>query len=531
MTRLALGLDFGTSSVRALLVDVDSGQEAGSAVSLYVSGEAGVVLNPTDPYVARQVPADYRAGCIDAIRAVLARSGPVEIVGIGVDTTASTPIPVGPGLTPLADDPAFAQEPAAMAWLWKDHTAHTEAAEITALAKARHEPYLAKCGGSYSSEWYWSKLLRAARTAPAVFEAADTWLELQDYVPAWLCGEPKPLRGVCAAGHKGMWSPEWGGYPSADFLAALHPGLAAHAAQLDPVCQPCGTAGGDLCEEVAAATGLKPGTPVSVGGIDAHLGAVGVGIEPGTMVKIMGTSTCDILVGPGSGLEIEGVSGIVPGSVLPGFTGIEAGQAAVGDLLDWCVRLLGKGHEELTALAQEVPPGSAGLVALDWHNGNRNVLADPTLTGVIAGATLGTGPGELYRALVEATAMGGRKILERIADSGVSVDRIVVCGGALARSPLVMQTYADVFGRPMAIAATEHACALGAAVCGAVAGRAHPDFPSALAAMASPAAKTYDPNPAATRLYDQLYGSYTKLHDEFGTGVLRSTLAALRELA
>ncbi|MGE0002784.1 MAG: ribulokinase, partial [Fimbriimonadaceae bacterium] len=422
MARFALGLDFGTSSVRALLVDVDSGQEASSAVSPYASGEAGVVLSPSDPYVARQVPADYRVGCLDAIRAVLALSGPVEIVGIGVDTTASTPIPMGPGLTPLADNGDFSQEPATLAWLWKDHTSHEEAAEITALAKARREPYLTKCGGSYSSEWYWSKLLRAARTAPAVFVAAETWLELQDYVPAWLCGEARPVRGVCAAGHKGLWSPAWGGFPSAEFFAALDPGLAAQAAKLDPVCQPCGTAAGGLCEEIASATGLTPGTPVSVGGIDAHLGAVGVGIEPGTMVKIMGTSTCDILIGPGSGLEIEGVSGIVPGSVLPGLTGIEAGQAAVGDLLDWCVRLLGRGHEELTSLAQEAPPGSAGLVALDWNNGNRNVLADPTLTGVIAGATLGTGPGELYRALIEATAMGGRKILERIADSGVSVD-------------------------------------------------------------------------------------------------------------
>ncbi|MCC6404750.1 MAG: ribulokinase [Fimbriimonadaceae bacterium] len=531
MARLALGLDFGTSSVRALLVDVETGAEAGVAVATYAHGESGTILSPSDPYLARQVPADYRESCLEVIRAVLGSDGSHEVVGIGVDTTASTPIPVDARLQPLADDPRHADDPSAHAWLWKDHTAHAEAAEITALAKLQGRPYLSRCGGTYSSEWFWAKLLRAARTAPDMFGAAHSWIELQDYVPAWLCGLDAPVRGVCAAGHKGLWSEDWGGYPSAEFLSALHPELARIGESLDPRCVPCGTSVGGLDPSLAARTGLPPGIPVSVGGIDAHLGAVGVGIAPGTMVKIMGTSTCDILVGPNDRLTIEGVSGIVPGSVLPGKCGIEAGQAAVGDLLDWCARLTGRSHEDLTSLAREVPACSSGLVALDWHNGNRNVLADPTLTGVLAGATLATGPGELYRSLIEATAMGGRKILDRIASAGVSVERIVVCGGALARSPLVMQIYADVFARPMAVAASDHACALGAAICGAVAGAAHPDFASASAAMASPVAREFVPDEVAVGTYDQLYSIYSTLHDEFGVGQLRSTLSALQGLA
>lgn len=530
MVKAALGMDFGTASVRALLVDVESGHEVSSAVCPYPSGVSGIVLSRDDPYLARQVPSDYRFGFMESVREALSSAGGVDVVGIGVDTTASTPIPVDSELRPLADDPRFAGDLNAMAWLWKDHTAHAEAEELTELARQRGEPYLDHCGNSYSSEWFWSKALRVARTAPDVFAAADTWIELQDWIPAWLCGLRQPPRGVCAAGHKGLWSMGWGGYPSADFLRALHPGLAKLVGTLTGQVVPCGTAVGRLSPEVAAEAGLQPGTPVSAGGIDAHLGAVGCGIKPGTMVKIMGTSTCDILVGPAGTPSIPGVSGTVPGSVLPGLVGIEAGQAAVGDLLDWSTRLLGRTHEELTALAARVPPGSSGIVALDWNNGNRNVLADPTLTGVLAGSTLATGPGDVYRALVEATAMGGRKIIERIAEHGVQVDRIVACGGALVRSPLVMQVYADVFARPIAVADTVQACALGAAICGAVAGGAYPDFESASEALASPATTVYVPDPTAVATYDRVYACYTSLHDEFGTGRMRTTLRAMREL-
>jgi L-ribulokinase len=311
----ALGLDYGTNSVRALVVDVATGEERGTAVAEYRRGEAGVILDPRDHNLARQHPQDYVVGFFDCIRGALHGVDAESIVGIGVDTTGSTPMPVDERGVPLVYQPRFENDPDAMAWLWKDHTAFEEAAEITSLAAERGEPYLDKCGGTYSSEWFWSKVLRCARVAPDVFEAAHSWVEAQDCIPAWLCGVEGARnipRGVCAAGHKAMYSEEWGGLPSAEFLSALDPRLGSLRERLYDRAVPAGTKAGGLDTEIAAKCGLRAGTPVSVGAFDAHLGAVGSGVKPGTMVKIIGTSTCDVLVDGPETPDTPGVCGVVP---------------------------------------------------------------------------------------------------------------------------------------------------------------------------------------------------------------------------
>lgn len=532
-TRYALGVDYGTNSVRALIVDAADGAELGTCVWEYARGEAGVWMREGDPHLARQHPQDYIDGFVACVRGALADAGvdPRSIVGIGVDTTGSTPLPVDAQGVPLALDPDFAQNVDAMAWLWKDHTAHAEAAEITALAREREEPYLAKCGGTYSSEWFWSKILRCARVAPEVFAAAHTWVEAQDFIPAWLCGVSRVeqiARGACAAGHKAMYHRAWGGLPSAEFLDALDPRLGALCGRLYDDVATIGTRAGGLDPAVAAQVGLPAGIPVSVGAMDAHLGAVGSGVRPGTLVKIMGTSTCDILVGDANTPDIPGVCGVAEGSVLPGMLGIEAGQSAVGDLFHWGATKLGaRGHEALTEDAERLAPGQSGLMALDWNNGNRTVLVDPLLTGLLVGQTLHTTAGEIYRALIEATAFGALTIVKRIRAYGVPIDEIVVCGGLAEKSALTMQIYADVCDMPLKSARSGQACALGAAICGAVAGGAHPDIDTAVAAMTGVKEAVFEPKRAHVAVYRSLYGVYRTLHDAFGVPGTRADVSGV----
>ena len=550
MSRFAIGLDYGTNSVRALIVDVDTGEEIAASVWGYAHGDQGVVLDPRQPDLARQHPADYLEGIRRTVRGALkaarARKGfaPDRVVGIGVDTTGSTPMPVDRAGRALTDQPAFRENPAAMAWLWKDHTGHAEAAEITAAAAQRKPEYLAKCGGTYSSEWFWSKILRCRRAAPKVFAAAHTWVELADWVPAVLTGTTAPeqmKRGYCAAGHKAMFHPSWGGYPAADFLAALDPGLARIRATLPERAHTIAEAAGGLTPEWAKALGLPAGLPVAVGAFDAHLGAVGSGIEPGTLVKIIGTSTCDIAVAPLSTAlpDIPGLCGIVPESVLPGCHGLEAGQSAVGDIFNWFVQRIQPGgaakgsHEALTRDATRLRPGESGLLALDWHNGNRTVLVDQRLSGLVVGLSLHSAPAEIYRALVEATAFGARAIVERIEEYGVRIRRVVNCGGISVKSPMTMQIYADVLGRPIEISRSAQTCALGAAMAGAVAAGAHRDFAAAARRMTGVLPQRFRPAAASVRVYDRLYAQYRKLHDAFGTragagslhGVMKELLA------
>lgn len=534
--RYAIGVDFGTNSVRALVVDLENGAELPSASFAYPSGEDGIVVSAKDPQLARQHPADYLDGLLDVVAKAVKKAASADkafkpdcVVGIGVDATASTPIPVDQAGRPLAFKSKFAKNPNAYAWLWKDHTAHAEAAAITEAAQKAGVPYLNKCGGTYSSEWFWSKIWHCLNVDNAVFDAAFSWVELCDFIPAWLCGDTHPLtlrRGICAAGHKAMFSADWGGLPSKAFLASLSPRLAELRDRLYSQAFPSDWPAGKLCREIADKVGLPAGIPVAVGGIDAHHGAVGSGVKPGTVVKIIGTSTCDIAVAPPDAkvADIPGVCGIVPGSVLPGHIGVEAGQSAVGDIFKWYVdkhlpvsHARGNPYTSLEAEAAQLAPGESGLLALDWHNGNRNILVDPLLTGAIIGLTLRTTPAEIYRALVEATAFGALLIVQRIESYGIKIKEFVTCGGLAEKSPFMMQIYADVLNRPMRISRSGQACALGAAIFGALAaGEFGGDAIRAQQAMTGTKPIVYKPIPANVKTYAKLAACYRQLHDAFG---------------
>jgi L-ribulokinase len=532
-TKYTIGLDYGTNSVRALIVNVANGAEVAAAVWTYAHGTQGVVLS-RDPNLARQHPADYLAGAETTIKQALATAkknvkgfSPAQVIGIGVDTTGSTPLPVDKEGQPLVFQKKFANNPAALAWLWKDHTSVNEAAEITALAKKLRPQYLAKCGGIYSSEWFWSKLLHCLRTAPAVFNAAHSWVELSDFVPASLTGTEHPdklIAGVCAAGHKAMWNAKWEGYPDAEFLAKLDPKLAQLRARLTPRVHTIDRAVGGLTPAWAKKTGLTAGIPVAVGAFDCHLGAVGSGVTPGTLVKIIGTSTCDISVRENTAklADVPGVCGIVDGSVLPGYFGIEAGQSAVGDLFNWWVNYIQPhgeklSHRKLDEEALKLQPGESGLLALDWNNGNRTILVDQRLTGLLVGQTLSSTPAEVYRALVEATAFGALTIINRMEEYGVKISQIVNCGGIAEKSPLTMQIYADVTGRPMKLSRSAQTCALGSAIAAAVIAGAHKDYASAQKKMTGLKPKVYKPNAKNYAVYKEIYALYKELHDAFGT--------------
>ena len=535
----SLGLDFGTNSVRALIVDTANGQEISTAVVNYPSGEAGILLDPKDPNLARQNPADYVESMVKAVRQAINKAkkdrpgfSPEQIIGLGVDTTGSTPMPVDKNGLPLAFHDEFKNNLNAQAWLWKDHTSFAEAQEITELAAKEHPEYLAKCGGVYSSEWFFSKILHCLRVAPEVFAAAYSWVEAADFIPALITGTLAPAkikRSRCAAGHKAMFNEAWGGLPAKEFLARLDPKLGELRDRLYDKTYTSDQPAGYLTKSWAKVLGLKPGLPVAVGAFDAHLGAVGAGVAPGKFVKIIGTSTCDICVWPNDRplADIPGLCGIVDGSVLPGYFGLEAGQSAVGDIFNWFVNYLQPGgprkgsHEELTKKAASLLPGESGLLALDWNNGNRTILVDQRLTGLLLGQTLHTRPEEIYLALIEATAFGALTIIKRFQEYGVEINEVINCGGIAEKNPLVMQIYADVFGLEMKIARSSQTCALGSAMAGAVvAGQAaggHDTFEKAQAAMCGVKPRTFKPRPEYHQVYQELYRLYRELHDSFGT--------------
>lgn len=530
-----VGVDYGTNSVRAVAVDCADGQTLGTAVFGYPSGHGGVLTDPRDPHLARQNPADYLAGLETSVESALADAERTrgfsrdQVIGIGVDTTGSTPLPVDDRCRPLALDPKWEHHPAAQAWLWKDHTAAQQAAAITDAAR-RHAPqYLAPIGGTYSSEWFWSKIWRCLEVAPGVFDAATSWVELADWVPAVLAGVTQPdaiRRCICAAGHKALYADAWGGLPSREFLARLDPRLADLRDRLYERAYPADRPAGRLSRKWAHTLGLREGIPIAMGGFDAHYGAVGAGVTTGTLVKIIGTSTCDCAIAPhdDAAATIPGICGIVPGSIMPGYDGIEAGQSAVGDLLRWWVEVVCEGderhHAELSREATALAPGASGLVALDWNNGNRTILVDPRLTGLLVGQTLHTTRAEIYRALIEATAFGARAIVDRLSEYGVTIERVVCCGGIAEKNELFMQVYADVLGHPMLIAGSPQAPALGAAVAAAVTAGAgvggYDRFEAAQERMTPPPVKRFLPDAAAHEVYDQLYGIYRELHDAFG---------------
>ncbi len=532
-----IGLDYGTNSVRCLIVDASDGNEAGTAVYEYETGEHGVILDPSDHNLARQNPADYLKGTEAAVKAAAAEAEKADkdfdsgkIIGVGIDTTGSTPIPVDKNGAPLSFLDEFKDNPNACVWLWKDHTSHTEAARITELAQNEHPEYLAKCGGTYSSEWFFSKILHCLHIDSEVFDAAYTWVECCDYIPAVLTGTTKPdiiKRSRCAAGHKAMFSDQWGGLPEKDFLTKLDTRLGRLRDRLYEKTCTADTTAGKLTEQWAEKLGLPTGIPVAAGALDAHLGAVGSGIAPGKLVKIIGTSSCDMLVAESSRQmpDIPGICGIVDGSILPGFFGLEAGQSAVGDIFNWFVSYIKPGaaagsHEALTEKASQLKPGQSGLLALDWNSGNRTVLVDQRLTGLLLGQTLHTKPGEIYRALIEASAFGALTIINRFEEYNVNAREVVNCGGIAEKNPVLMQIYADVTGREMKIARSSQASALGAAIAGAVvAGKragGYDNFANAQAAICGIRERTYKPIAENHRVYRQLYALYKQLHDAFG---------------
>jgi L-ribulokinase len=541
MAKYVIGLDFGTNSCRSLLVDTADGREVSSYVFPYPSGKDGVILDSADPNLARQNPADYLMAIEVSVNEALKKARALDphfsasdVIGIGVDTTGSSPMPVDADGQPLCFNEKYRNDPAAMVWLWKDHTSHAEAAQITELGSRIRPQYLSKIGGVYSSEWWWSKILHCKNVAKEVYDGAASWVEICDWIPALLVGDLSPSklkRSVCAAGHKAMFNQTWQGLPDVKFLEALSPGLGPLRNKLYNDAFTAEHLAGYLSKTWADRLGLSTSVAVAVGAFDAHMGAVGAGIVPGTLVKIIGTSTCDIMIHPTDEKldDIPGVCGIVDGSVINGFFGIEAGQSGVGDIFLWFVNHLvpdtyGKTQDErftsLEKAAAELKPGESGLLALDWNNGNRTILVDVRLSGLLVGQTLHTTPHEIYRALIEATGFGALAIIDRIEEYGVRVKDIVNCGGLAIKNPLLMQIYADITGRPMKLSRSEQTPALGAGIFAAVAAGSkvggYESIREAQKAMTG-TGKEYLPFEENHKTYKRLYTLYRQLYDGFGT--------------
>jgi len=541
--KYTIGVDFGTDSVRSLIVDVETGEEAAGAVFHYPRWKKGLYSNPAKNCF-RQHPLDYLEGLEFTIREALKAMPPGSagrIAGISVDTTGSTPVAVDEKGNPLSLTPGFEENPNAMFILWKDHTAVKEADEINEMAKKWETDYTRFEGGIYSSEWFWAKILHVLREDTAVLRAAYSWVEHCDWIPALLTGNthPKTLRrSRCAAGHKAMWHKDFGGLPSEEFLTALDPLLSGLRDRLYRETYTCDTAAGLLSEEWAGRLGLPAGIVVGVGAFDAHLGALGGEVRPHFLSKVMGTSTCDMLVVSGEEMGnrlIPGICGQVDGSIVPGLIGLEAGQSAFGDiyawyrnLLEWPVRYLigeselieddtkeklsaeisGKIIAALNEEAARIPPGESGLLALDWMNGRRTPDANQNLKGAIRGLTLGSDAPRIFRALVEATAFGSKAINERFISEGIRIDGVIALGGVAKKSPFVMQVVADVLNRPIKVARSEQACALGSAMAAAMASGIYTSAAEAQTRMGSGIETEYHPIPENVKKYEVLYEEY-----------------------
>ncbi|MEV6368513.1 ribulokinase [Micromonospora musae] len=521
--RFVIGVDFGTLSGRALVVRVRDGAELGTAVHAYRSGVMDSALaadgQPLPADWALQDPDDYREVLRQAVPAALAASGvdAEQVVGIGIDFTACTVLPTRADGTPLCELPDLRTRPHAYVKLWKHHAAQQQADRINALAHERGEPWIGRYGGKISAEWQYAKALQLLEEDPEIYTRAERWIEAADWIVWQLCGAE--TRNVCTAGYKGIRQD--GQYPTRDYLAALNPDFAGFVEKIDGPLVALGERAGGLTAEAAAWTGLPAGIAVAVGNVDAHVTAAAAqALEPGRLVAIMGTSTCHVVNGTELA-EVAGMCGVVDGGISAGHWGYEAGQSGVGDIFGWYVEQAAPdgyaSHETLTEQAAEQPVGAHGLVALDWWNGNRSLLVNHDLSGVIVGLTLATRPPDIYRALLESTAYGTRMIIEAFADAGVPVDELVVAGG-LTGNRLLMQIYADVTNRPLSIIGSAQGPALGSAIHAAVAAGVHADVPTAAAAMGRVTRDAYLPDPERVRAYDALYAEYRRLHDHFGRG-------------
>jgi L-ribulokinase len=528
-----IGVDFGTLSGRAVVVRVADGAELGSSVHEYahavIERELPVSGERLPPQWALQDPEDYVEVLRRAVPGALRTAGmdPADVIGIATDFTASTPMPVLRDGTPLCWTEGLQARPHAYPKLWKHHAAQGQADRINALAEARGEPWLARYGGRISSEWEFAKALQVLEEDPEAYERMDRWIEAADWVIWQLCG--RETRNACTAGYKAIYQD--GRYPSPEFLAALDERFAGFVAdKLEAPLSQLGTRAGDLTAAAAEWTGLPEGIAVAVGNVDAHVTAPAArAVEPGQMLAVMGTSTCHVMSSEALA-EVPGMCGVVAGGIVPGLWGYEAGQSGVGDIFGWFVensvppryhdqaRAHGMDvHGWLSELAGRQDVGEHGLIALDWHNGNRSVLVDHELSGLILGLTLGTRPEDVYRALIEATAFGTRKIIESFDAGGVPVRELFVAGGLL-RNPVVMQIYADVTRHPLHLIDSEQGPALGAAMHAAVAAGAYPHIHAASDAMGKVRRDVYTPDERRATAYDTLYGHYSALHDHFGRG-------------
>lgn len=544
--KYVIGLDYGSDSARAIVVNAQTGEQLATAVKYYPRWKEGKYCNPSiNQY--RQHPLDYIEALEVSVREALAQcpAGTAgQVVGIAFDTTGSTPAFTDENGTPLALLPEFAENPNAMFVLWKDHTSVQEAAEINKLSKEWDIDYTAYEGGIYSSEWYWAKALHILREDPKVREKAYSIVEYCEWLPALITGVSKSkdiVRSRCACGHKAMWHEKWDGLPSEEFLTKLDPALAGFRDRLFTKTETADKAVGTLSPEWAKRLGLTTNVVVAGGAFDCHMGAVGAGVTPHTFVRVIGTSTCDVMVASyeeiGHNL-IRGICGQVDGSVIPGMVGLEAGQSGFGDIYAWFKRVLefplkniigqsslideatkAKLIEEacdriipaLTAEAEKIPVSESTIIATDWMNGRRTPDANQLLKGTITGLTLGSTAPRIFRALVEATAFGSKAIVDRFRNEGVRIDNVIGIGGIALKSPFVMQTLSDVLNMPIKVCKTDQACALGAAMFAATAAGVYSKVEDAQAAMNSGFAKEYFPNEANAKAYQEIYDKYIKL--------------------
>ena len=549
MSKYTIGVDYGTDSVRTVLVDTANGKEISHSVYYYPRWKAGKYCDPVNNRF-RQHPLDYLEGIEKTIREALAKApeGSAEkVVAISIDTTGSTPVAVDRQGTPLALLPEFAENPNAMFVLWKDHTATAEAEEINQLARNwGGVDYTKFEGGIYSSEWFWAKILHVLRADNSVSKAAFSWIEHCDWIPALLTGNHDPLslkRSRCAAGHKAMWHAEFEGLPAEGFLEKLDPLLSGLRSRLYTETHTCEVKAGNLSAEWAKRLGLSEQVAVGAGSFDAHIGALGGEIKPYFLSKIMGTSTCDILIAPSDEVGdkfVKGICGQVDGSVVPGMLGLEAGQSAFGDVYAWFKNLLAgpanaliqhsalldeptkiKLQNEitdnlipwLTREAEKIEIGETGILALDWLNGRRTPDANQLLKGAIFGLNLGSEAPGIFRALVEATAFGSKKIIDRFMEEGIPIEGIIALGGVAKKSPFVMQVVADVINKPILVARSDQACALGSAMAAAVVGGVYDSIAEAQQAMGGGFETEYVPNPVNTQKYSTLYQQYKAYGD------------------
>lgn len=544
--KYVIGLDYGTDSCRAVIVNTLTGEELASAVTYYPRWKEGKYCDPLKNCY-RQHPLDYTEGLEHSVKEALSQCEAEvaqNVVGIAFDTTGSTPVLTDKNGTPLALLPEFAENPNAMFVLWKDHTAIKEAAKINDLAKKWYIDYTAYEGGIYSSEWVWAKIAHILKEDEAVSKAAYSWVEHCDWLPAILTGKTKPeevYRSRCAAGHKAMWLEKWDGLPSEEFLTAIEPKLAGFRSHLYKDTYTSDTKVGYLTEEWAKKLGLTTNVAVAVGAFDCHMGAVGAEVKPHTIVRVIGTSTCDIMVSSYNELGnklIPGICGQVDGSVIPGMYGLEAGQSAFGDIYAWFKRVLSwplnhilantslideetkaKLIEEtadkiipsLSVEAAKVPMSESSVLAIDWMNGRRTPDANQLVKGTITGLTLGSSAPLVFRALVEATAFGSKAIVDRFLENGIKIDTVIGIGGISLKSPFVMQTLADVLDMPIKVAKAEQACAFGASMFAATAAGIYAKVEEAQEAMGKGFANEYYPNHENHKAYLALYEKYQKL--------------------